>query len=341
MAMVALYLYVGGLRAVAWIDTLQGAIFMLLLVVTAVFVTFWAGGIEPGFSVALENNPDQWIFSNGDSPGEWYTGLLIWTVAWVFIPHMWQRMLMAQSPKVIAKTSVLSGTAALWIITFPALIIVGVGSGLIGELPDGVTSDALMTYIYAEFLPIGALLIVIAAFAAGMSTISSQILTSSSLFVRDIVKRPFRPDMDPKREGQIGRYFTVVFSVIVLLFALTPAAKQAVVPLASDGIALAVLYLPCVVGLFCWEGASRAGARWSLLLGLIFMQLAIWTPFEEIFPYFGPPVWALVFTTLVYYVVSKATDPVPMDHQAEYRDVLVKGMRIQQSPDTSISPADD
>lgn len=118
-----------------------------------------------------------------------------------------------------------------------------------------------MTYVHAEFFPLGALIIVVAAFAAGISTISSQILTSSSLFVRDNIKRPFRPDMAPEREGQIGRYFTIIFSAVVLLFALSPAAEQAVVPLASDGIALALLYVPCVVGLFCWEEASRAGAR--------------------------------------------------------------------------------
>ena len=341
MGMVALYLYVGGLRAVAWIDTLQGAIFMSLLVITAIAVAYWAGGIEAGFSVALENNEDLWVFTEAESPGAWYTGALIWTVAWVFIPHMWQRMLMAENPKVIAKTSVLSGTAALWIITFSALIIGGVSSGAVPELPAGIASDGLMTYVYTQFFPVGALLIVVAAFAAGMSTISSQILTTSSLFVRDIVKRPFRPDMEPQREGRIGRYFTVVFSIIVLLFALSPAAEQAIIPLATDGVALVLLYIPCVVGLFCWEGASKAGARWSLIIGLVFMQLAIWTPFGEIFPYVGAPIWGLLVTTIVYYVVSKLTKPVPEEHQEKYREVLVKGMEIHRPSDTGAAPADD
>ncbi|MFC7156939.1 sodium:solute symporter [Halomarina halobia] len=331
MVMVTFYLYVGGLRAVAWIDTLQGAIFMSLLVITAGVVVLWAGGIETGFSLALKNNEELWVFTASESPGEWYTGALIWTVAWVFIPHMWQRMLMAKNPKVIAKTSILSGTAALWIITFSAVIIGGISSGMIPELPDGVPADGLMAYVYTEIFPAGALFIVVAAFAAGMSTISSQILTSSSIFVRDIVKRPFRPNMESTREGQIGRYFTVVFSAVVLAFALSPAAEQAIIPLATDGVALALLYVPCVVGLLVWENASTAGAKWSLLLGLVFMQLSIWTPFGDVFPYFGPPVYGLVFATLVYYVVSKATTPVPEDHQNEYREVLIKGMRIHDS----------
>ncbi|MFC6837820.1 sodium:solute symporter family protein [Halomarina ordinaria] len=341
MVMVTFYLYVGGLRAVAWIDTLQGAIFMSLLVITAGVVALWAGGIETGFSLALENNEDLWVFTESESPGAWYTGALIWTVAWVFIPHMWQRMLMAKSPKVIAKTSILSGTAALWIITFSAVIIGGVSSGMIPELPDGIPSDGLMTYVYTEIFPAGALFIVVAAFAAGMSTISSQILTSSSIFVRDVVKRPFRPEMASTREGQIGRYFTVVFSAIVLAFALSPAAEQAIIPLATDGVALALLYLPCVVGLFVWEGASTAGAKWSLLLGLVFMQLSIWTPFGAIFPFFGPPVYGLLFATLVYYVVSKVTTPVPMAHQNEYREVLIKGMRVHDPSATDAVPGDD
>lgn len=340
MAMVALYLFVGGLRAVAWIDTLQGAIFMSILAITAIAVAFWAGGIGTGFSVALENNPDQWTFAQSEG-GVWFSNLLIWTAAWVFLPHMWQRMLMANDPTVIAKTSVLSGIGAFWMIVIPGIIIGGVGSGLIGELPAGISSDGLMTFIYAEFLPIGALIVVVAAFAAGMSTISSQLLTSSSIFVRDIVKRPFYPEMAPRREGQIGRYFTIVFSAIVLLFALSPAAEQAVVPLASDGVALALLYVPCVVGLFCWKNASTAGAKWSLLLGLIFMQLAIWTPFGDLFPFLGDAAWGFIFTTFVYYTVSKFSEPVPEDHQAEYRDILIKGMRIDQPSQPAADPADD
>lgn len=341
MAMVALYLYVGGLRAVAWIDTLQGAIFMTILVITAAAVAYWAGGIQAGFSLALESNPDLWVFTEAESPGDWYTGALIWMFAWVFVPHMWQRMLMAQNPKVIAKTAVLSGTAALWIITFSALIIGGVSSGLIPELPEGIASDGLMTYVYTQFEPIGALIIIVAAFAAGMSTISSQILTTSSLFVRDIVKRPFRPDMESEREGQIGRYFTVIFSLVVLLFALSPAAEQAIIPLASDGVALVLLYIPCVIGLFCWEDASTTGAKWSLLVGLVFMQLAIWTPFGDIFPYFGSAMWGLVLTAVVYYAVSKLSDPVPKEHQEEYREVLVKGMRIHRPADSVVATDDD
>jgi hypothetical protein len=140
---------------------------------------------------------------------------------------MWQRMLMTKNPKVIAKTAAVSGTISLWIITFSALLIGGIGSGLILELPEGTAADGFMTILYAEFFPVSAIVITVAAFAAGMLAISSQILTTSSVFVQDIVKKPFRPDMDNETEARVGRYFIMFFSLVVLLIALGPAAEQA------------------------------------------------------------------------------------------------------------------
>lgn len=341
MGMVSLYLFIGGLRAVAWIDTLQATIFMPALILTAALVVYWSGGFSAGWSAALVENAELWTFS-GEGAGAWYTGALVWTMAWVFIPHMWQRMLMAKNPKVIARTAAASGTISLWVITFTALIIGGVGSGLITELPEGTAADGFMTILYAEFFPVMAIVITVAAFAAGMSTISSQILTTSSIFVRDIAKKPFRPDMDSRTEARIGRYFTIFFSLVVLAIALSPAAERAIIPLASDGVALALLYIPCVLGMLFWEDASTAGAKWSLLLGFVFMQIAIWTPVGGMFPVFGPPVYGLVLTAVIYYVVSKATTSVPEDRQSEYREILIKGMRIEDPPTAADpQPADD
>ena len=341
LGMVALYLFVGGLRAVAWIDTFQAFIFMPLLIVTAGLIAYWAGGLGTGFGAAVSNNPEAWRFDLSDA-GAWYTGALVWTMSWVFIPHMWQRMLMAKNPKVIAKSAAISGTVALWVITFSALIIGGVASGLFTELPEGIPADGLMTFVYTDFWPAGAILISVAAFAAGMSSVSSMILTSSSIFVRDIVKKPFKPNMDSADEGKIGRYFTILFAAFVLAFSISPAAEDAIIPLASDGVALALLYIPCVLGMLYWEEASTAGARWSLIIGFVFMQIAIWTPVGGIFPYFGAPVYGLLLTASIYYTISKVSDPVPRDHQREMRDILVRGMRIDRKHDSSdIQPADD
>jgi SSS family solute:Na+ symporter len=341
MGMVALYLFVGGLRAVAWIDTLQAVIFMPALIITAAAVVYWSGGLSAGWSATLAETPELWTFSAAGT-GSWYTGALVWTMAWVFIPHMWQRMLMAKNPKVIARTAAVSGTISLWVITFTALLIGGIGSSLITELPEGTAADGFMTILYAEFLPIGAIVITVAAFAAGMSTISSQILTTSSIFVRDIAKKPFRSDMNDSEEARIGRYFTIFFSLVVLGIALSPAAEQAIIPLASDGVALALVYIPCVLGMLFWDEASTTGAKWSLLIGFVFLQIAIWTPVGSLFPVFGPPVYGLALTAVVYYGVSKATTSVPEDRQTEYREILIKGMRIENPTKAADpQPSDD
>lgn len=341
VAMVAAYIYVGGLRAVAWTDVLQGAIFFVFLVFSAYLAINWAGGIGPGFERAIEVDPAKWSYG-GVSPGGWLTGALIWGAAWVFIPHMWQRMFMAEDPRVLAQTAVISGTLSLWIITFMGLIFGGLASGLMPSLPSGQSADAILPIMYSEFFAAGGVLIVVAAYAAAMSTMGSQILTSSSLFVRDIAKKPFRPEMDEETESRIGRYFIIVFAAIALGLALSPVGRRAIIPLASDGVALALLFVPLVIGIFFWDEASRVGARWSLIIGFVFMQVAIWTPFGDLLPYFGPAAWGLALASLVFYTVSKATDPVSKDIQKRYDEVLSTGMRIDRVHEpASVEPADD
>lgn len=344
IGVVAGYIYVGGLRAVAWTDTLQGIIFFIFLIVTAGLAINWGGGLAAGFERAIEVDPNKWTYPvTADHQGSWWSISVVWFVGWVFLPHLWQRMFMARDPRVLAKSALLSGTLSLWVITFMGLIIGGIAAGLIPSLPEGQSSDAIVPILYAEFAPTIGVALVVAAYAAAMSTLGSQILTSSSLFVRDIIKKPFKEDMDDDTESRVGRIFTVVFAVIILAFALSPAGRSAIIPLATDGAALAVLFVPPVLGLFFWEGASVRGTRWSLVIGLIFMNVVIWTPYRELLPYFGPPVWGLVVSAVVYYGVSKVSEPVPMETQRRYREVLNEGMRISETrKDTpDVHPADD
>jgi uncharacterized membrane protein len=91
-----------------------------------------------------------------------------------------------------------------------------------------------------------------------------------------------------------------------------------------------------------WDEASTAGAKWSLLIGFVFLQMTIWTPVGSLFPVFGAPAYGLALTAVVYYGVSKATASVPEDRQAEYREILIKGMRIENTPKAADpQPSDD
>jgi hypothetical protein len=72
------------------------------------------------------------------------------------------------------------------------------------------------------------------------------------------------------------------------------------------------------------------------------MQLTIWTPVGDFLLYFDSAIWGLIVASVVYYGVSKVSDPVPEETQREYREVLQDGMRIPESVRPEIAdPADD
>ena len=69
--------------------------------------------------------------------------------------------------------------------------------------------------------PLG-IIVITAAVAALMSTADSQLLTTSSLFTRDIYSKYLKADVTPAKEALVGRITVVVIAVSSFLIAVSP-----------------------------------------------------------------------------------------------------------------------
>ena len=311
----------GGSRAVVWSDVIQGFIFALLLIATAGFVISWSGGWIDCWGATIAAQPEKLAFS-GDSGGAYFTLLLLWTFGWVLTPHLWQRMYMAKSARVLIKSMVLASVLSLWVVTFMGAIIGFLGMGLFPQIPEGFDADALVPLLYANFLPVMGVVLVVAAFAAGMSTLDSQVISASSMFSLDMYEEA-RPQASTGLLERVGRWFEGAFVAGIVTFALLPGGQELIVPLASIGVGMALVFLMPLIGALYWPRATEQGAFWSMLLGWgVMLALELTGATSSLPTTFGPPAWGFFVSVAVFYGVSMVTQPVSAERQEMYHGYL-------------------
>lgn len=299
---IAVYTYLGGVRAIVLTDILQASLFGAMMLIGAGVALYAAGGLGEGYAASVEARPEAFVFDPA-KVGSPLTLLIIWTFGYILLPHMWQRAYMARSGEALSRSIVLGSFLALILIAIPSLIMGTLG---IGFLPDVGDSDKFVPTMYSAFLAGALPFLVLATFAAGMSTIDSQLLSAASVVVRDLVRPKRRADLSPHRERFLGRLAAMVLLLILVVLALSPFGRQGnIILLASKGTGIALLLLVPLCGPLLWSRASRLGAIGALVAGGVVMFLLETGLVSIVLPLsFGPPIAALVVQIPVFVVVS-------------------------------------
>ncbi len=240
---VGLYLYFGGARAVVWTDAIQSLVFLFVVMCTAGLFLYWAGGPAKVSSTLLEVMPEKLQFTAKNTP-RYIDNILSWPFAFFLWPQLFQRMLMAKNEEAVKRSG------AYTFVLLGLVICCSMTSGssatslLYGQIAD---SDQLIAEMYRRYLPAGGAMIVLAAFATGMSTIDSMLLTMSSICVRDIGQLDSRKS--PRDAFAWSRGIALIFLLLVTGLALSEVGRGAMTPLVTLGASIATLFLWPLIGL--------------------------------------------------------------------------------------------
>lgn len=331
---IALYMYFGGARAVVWTDMIQGFIFATLLIIAGFMVVSWSGGWDPLITNLTENTAAKTSFVGKIKWSYYELGLL--PLSFSFLPYIWQRMYMARSASHVAKN--LLAVPIIFIVLFFTTWVIGTSAHTI--LPDGLKdADSVLGALFSDNAPYFGAMLLVAAFAAGMSTVDSQLLSAGSLLTHDLGGIIRRGDRESAAIFIFGKWSTVILMAALYLWALT-LQSASILNLIILGISLTIMYIPCVFGMFYWKQATPAGAAWSMGGGLIVFCIKQKIPFD--FEWFGlssllpPPMGAisygLITSIVLFVVVSLVTSNERIAHmQREYDELL---------GETAAAPAD-
>ena len=298
-----IYVFVGGFLAVSWTDTVQATLMIFALLITPIFVILSLGDMGAVMDTIAAQDPSNFDMFKGLSFIA-IISLLGWGLGYFGQPHILVRFMAADSVKTIPNARRIG--MAWMILTLAGAVTVGfLGIAYFADNPTlagAVTENGervFMELVKLMFNPWIAGIILSGVLAAVMSTLSAQLLVSSSALTQDFYKAFLRKGASQTELVWVGRGMVLLIALIAIGIASNPDSKVlGLVSYAWAGFGAA--FGPVVLISLIWKRMTRNGALAGMLVGAI--TVVVWKEFiglglYEIIPGF-------ILASLAIYVVS-------------------------------------
>lgn len=274
-AVILYYTTVGGFKAVAYSDFLQGVLMLGCLLTLPVVGIMAAGGWMPLMEALRIEDPNllRPMGSFGLAlPGVISAvGFVAIGLAFLGSPQLLTRFISARS-----KRDIVGGgfVAVLCIVGFD---LGAIFSGMAGRVifPGLADPEMILPEMSSALFPAiftGIFLVVV--LAAIMSTVDSLLILASSVVVKDVIQEIFDPNLSERKLSFYGKLVTVIIGVAAIALALTePRIIFYFVLFAWSGIGCA--FTPVVLCSLFWKGTTREGAIAGMITG--FVVTVVWT----------------------------------------------------------------
>ncbi|WP_109080740.1 sodium/proline symporter PutP [Aggregatibacter aphrophilus] len=308
------YTFIGGFLAVSWTDTIQATLMIFALLLTPVFVVISIDGIDDLQSIVQQAEMSTQKEFTDLFRGTTIMGLLslaAWGLGYFGQPHILSRFMAADSVHSLNKARKISMT---WMV----LCLVGaVAIGFFGMAyfyaNANTASAALVNHepeqVFIElsrllFNPWIAGILLSAILAAVMSTLSCQLLISSSAITEDFYKGFIRPNASEKELVWLGRAMVLVIAAIAIWIAQDQNSKVLkLVEFAWAGFGSA--FGPVVLLSLFWKRMTSSGAMAGMLTGAITVfAWKEWIPAKSELAQVYEMIPGFLLATLVIIVIS-------------------------------------
>ncbi len=269
------YTYVGGIRAVVWVDAVQMGLYLFGALVAAVALeslvpggwsTIFAGAAEAGKLQVLD-------FSLDPSVAYTFWAGLVGGAFLSMASHgtdqlIVQRLLTCRSLEHSKKALVGSGLVV--VLQFAVFLVVGLGLWSFYGGRDFDTPDAIFASFIVQELPAGLRgLLIAGVFAAAMSSLSSSINSLASASAYDFWAPARGAEGDEERILGAGKRFTLIWSVLLIVGAILFIPLSQGTPAVEVALAIASIVYGGLLGAFALaQFVPRADTR-SVILGMI------------------------------------------------------------------------
>ncbi|WHX25304.1 sodium/pantothenate symporter [Virgibacillus halodenitrificans] len=296
---VLIYVTVGGFRAVALTDAIQGSIMFVGTLILLIAVIIAGGGITSIITDLRVENPNLITPFGAEgtlTPAYVSSFWLLVGVGVVALPQIAVRAMSYKNSRSMHR-AIIIGTVVVGVIMLN-MHLIGVFARPI--LPGIEVGDKVMPLIALEVMPAWLAGIVLAApMAAIMSTVDSLLLLVSSTLVKDIYLNYVQPNASNERVKRLSFGITALLGIFVFIMALDPPNLIIWLNLFAFGGLEAAFIWPIVMGLY-WKKGNKYGALASMVSGVALYILS-----DQFFPQpFGMHSVVLpVFISFVFYVV--------------------------------------
>jgi len=308
---VVFYVFMGGLKAAAITDTLQGfllyiaAAFMGITVVTVVLKS-GNGGFFETVTNAVKAQGDGYItMPPVGKMWSWpYALTIAFATAGIYCSPSYTMLTMAAKSNKLFKFQaffVMALAMGIMYYFFSPLIGVG-GRAIVKELAN---TDALsLTIIFEHMGPVMFVVTALGILAAMNSTAAGYLANTSSMLARDLYCRYINPDASPQRQVLMGRLMVLVIVALAVVFSVF--VLDYLTLLGTLATAFGLLMLPAIIGVCYCPGITKHGIIWGLITGIITIFLTYFVWRHPLGIHTGG--WGFIVNAIVCAIVSSFTE---------------------------------
>lgn len=309
---VILYTFIGGFLAVSLTDFIQGTIMVMALLIVPIVAIFEIGGVTDTVGV-IQDKGEHYLslFTGTTTVG--ILSLLAWGLGYFGQPHILVRFMAIDKPKDMIKAKNIG-------ISWMVLTVLGALSiGLVGiaylikfdpatmQVFDANNREAETIFIYFArglFHPLVGGFLLSAILAAVMSTISSQLLVTSSSLTEDIYRAFLNPKASPKALLVASRVSVLIVAFVALMLSLQP--RDSILNLVGNAWAgFGAAFGPLILLSLLYKKSSKAGAFAGMLVGGL--TVLIWIYFDHPFKDWYELIPGFILSFITHIVVSRFT----------------------------------
>ena len=264
----------GGIRAVAWTDVIQGVVLMFGFFVL-IFMVYKQFGPITLATATIQQSQDAFKADvpNANRVREWLSYIIIVGLGSTLYPQAIQRIYAARSEKVLRHGLAFMAFAPL----FTTLIAVITGIYAIAYLPglEGNVSDQVLARIFSIVQHgsiLGYWLVVIlyaAILAAMMSTADSALLSISSMLSKDIYGRFADSNASEARLTFLGKLFSWFLIILLVWLAIYLSDKASLLKLLDRKFDMLIQLVPAFMLSIHWQRMKALPTFLGLIAGIL------------------------------------------------------------------------
>ncbi|GLR72020.1 sodium/proline symporter PutP [Agaribacter marinus] len=280
---VVAYTLVGGFMAVSLTDFIQGCIMFVALVLVPTVVTFELGGVNQTLDSLNAISPHLLSLSIDANTGQTIgiigiVSLLSWGLGYFGQPHIIVRFMAIKSLKALPSARRI-GMSWMIVSLFGAALTGLFGLAYVTEQNILLSDHETIFIVLSQLLfhPLIGGFLLAAILAAIMSTISSQLLVTSSSLTRDVYLNFFKRDASEKTQVLVGRISVLIVSIAAIVLAF--GENKTILSLVSNAWAgFGAAFGPLIILSLTWKQVSKEAAIAGVLTGAVVVIAWIYLP---------------------------------------------------------------
>jgi SSS family solute:Na+ symporter/sodium/proline symporter len=274
---VVVYTLFGGFLAVSLTDFVQGCIMFIALVLVPLVTINEIGGLGEVQTSLSQINPDLLDIFRGVS----VVGIIssmAWGLGYFGQPHIIVRFMAIRNVKDMP-TACRIGMSWMIVAIVGSMATGFAGIAYVAKTGLTLTDPETIFIVLSQILfsPLVAGFLLAAILAAIMSTISSQLLVTSSSLTEDFYKTFLHKNASDKQQVLVGRISVVIVALVAIYLAYD--RDSSILSLVSNAWAgFGAAFGPVIIGSLYWKKMTRNGALSGMITGAATVLFWIYAP---------------------------------------------------------------